>query len=118
MKEALTNIRDDSTPDGNVKAVQLLRNGGLIVELDSENLAKWIRSPKGRAALEEHLGPTVSLRDRQYPIVIQYLPIRTKIEQDGFLRQVEKDNSLPIDSLSAIRWIKPPQRRDQEQRKA
>lgn len=41
-----------------------------------------------------------------------------QLEQDGFLRNIEQENHLPTDSLASIRWIKPPLRRTQTQRKA
>ncbi|KAG1791261.1 uncharacterized protein HD556DRAFT_1310124 [Suillus plorans] len=45
LKTALANIRDRDTPVGNIKAVLTLHNGGLIVELESESLAEWLRLP-------------------------------------------------------------------------
>ncbi|KAG2740247.1 hypothetical protein P692DRAFT_20753706, partial [Suillus brevipes Sb2] len=58
LKEAIGNIRDDNTPQGYIRAVTPLRNGGIIVELDSEELATWLRDPTGRALLEEQFEST------------------------------------------------------------
>ncbi|KAJ8591730.1 hypothetical protein M405DRAFT_711533, partial [Rhizopogon salebrosus TDB-379] len=118
LKETLRKARTDATPAGNLRAVTVLHGGGIIVEMETESLASWCRSPNGRTAFEEHLESTASLSNRTFPIVLQYLPIQTKIEQAGFLRLVEKENSLPEHTLTALRWIKPPQRRSKEQQKA
>ncbi|KAG0692993.1 hypothetical protein DFH29DRAFT_1007803 [Suillus ampliporus] len=52
LKEALSNIRDNTTPAGDIKAVYALHNGGIIVELENENLAAWLQGPIGRTLME------------------------------------------------------------------
>ncbi|KIK34630.1 hypothetical protein CY34DRAFT_59105, partial [Suillus luteus UH-Slu-Lm8-n1] len=79
----------------------------IVVELETESLASWLGSIEGRALLEGQLGPSVSFRNRTYPIVLEYLPIHMQLEQNDFLRKIEQENHLPTDSLSSIRWIKP-----------
>ncbi|KAJ8580391.1 hypothetical protein M405DRAFT_686816, partial [Rhizopogon salebrosus TDB-379] len=101
-----------------VRAVQVQRNGSLVIELDNESLANWLRSATGRAALEKQLDLAVTLRDRTHPVVIQFLPVTWDIYREDFLRRVEKENSLSANSLASIRWIKPPHRRTTEQSKA
>ncbi|KAG2031397.1 hypothetical protein BDR03DRAFT_875981, partial [Suillus americanus] len=108
LKEALGNIRDDDTPSGFIRAITALRNGGVVVELSTEELANWLRSPTGRALIEGQFESTVSFRTRTFALVLEYLPIRLQIEDSGFLWHVESKNSLPDDSLTSIRWIKPP----------
>lgn len=114
----LSESQDDGAPEGNIKAVQPLHSGAIIIELDSKNLANWLRSPAGRQSLEDKLGPLVSLRERTFGIVLQYLPISLKIDHDEFLRKCEEENTLPARSLHSIHWIKPPQRRTKEQQRA
>ncbi|KAG1788584.1 uncharacterized protein HD556DRAFT_1215180, partial [Suillus plorans] len=94
-----------------VRTVQRLRNGGLIIEVDNEQLAGWLKGPTGRVLLESHLDSTASIRDRTYPIVVQFLPISYEIECDNFPRHIEAENHLPPNSIASIHWIKPPQRR-------
>ena len=118
LKTALSSIRAPSTPEGDIRAVQVHRNGGIIIELDNEHIAEWLRTPTGQSELVKQLDSSVSFRNRTYPIVVEYLPIQTQIEQEGFLRQVEHENTLPPESLASIRWIKAPTRRSKEQRKA
>ncbi|OJA13714.1 hypothetical protein AZE42_13442, partial [Rhizopogon vesiculosus] len=86
--------------------------------METENLATWCRSPEGRTAIESHLESPASLSNRTFPIVLQYLPIQMKIEQAEFLRSMERENSLPEHSLTAIQWIKPPLCRSKQQLKA
>ncbi|KAG2757242.1 hypothetical protein P692DRAFT_201673802, partial [Suillus brevipes Sb2] len=101
-----------------IRAVTVFRNGGILVELDNETLATWLRKPSNRTAMASRLGPTVSFRSSAYPLVIEYLPIQTQINNDAFLRAIEEENKLPEHSLISIKWIKPVTRRSQVQRKA
>ncbi|KAG1735860.1 uncharacterized protein EDB91DRAFT_1083499, partial [Suillus paluster] len=74
LKEALMKARDNSTPPGSIRAVMALRNGGIVIEMESESLAKWMNSPLGRTALESNM--------------------ESAIEAVGFLCQVEWENGL------------------------
>jgi hypothetical protein len=118
LREAINNIRDANTPDGNIKAITALRNGGVIVELESEDLAAWLRTPEAKAWLEGQFDSTVSFQTRTYTLLLEYLPIHLQIYDENFLDGIMNENQLPPDSLTSIRWIKPPTRRSQEQRKA
>ncbi|OJA11650.1 hypothetical protein AZE42_10164 [Rhizopogon vesiculosus] len=118
LNNALSKIRKPSTPSSEIQAVQVQCNGSLVIELENENIASWIRSPTGHTALETQLELAVTVQDRTHPIVVQYLPISLPIKRENFLRMVEKENTLPINSLDSICWIKPPHRCSNEQSKA
>ncbi|KAG2747348.1 hypothetical protein P692DRAFT_201867111 [Suillus brevipes Sb2] len=55
IKSALEAAKDDTTPEGTIRSITTLRNGGIIVELETESLAKWLNNQPGRSALENHL---------------------------------------------------------------
>ncbi|KIK41500.1 hypothetical protein CY34DRAFT_761526 [Suillus luteus UH-Slu-Lm8-n1] len=118
LKAALTAIHNGDTPPGDIKSVASLCNGGIVVELEMESLVSWLGSIEGRALLEGQLGSSVLFRNRTYPIVLEYLPIHMQLEQNNFLCKIKQENHLPTDSLSSIRWIKPPLCRSQAQCKA
>ncbi|KAG1741833.1 uncharacterized protein EDB91DRAFT_1247886 [Suillus paluster] len=68
-----------------------------------------------RKLLETHLDSMACIHDRTFAIVVQFLLITYDIEQDDFKRHIETENFLPSNSITSIRWIKPPQRRTREQ---
>lgn len=103
IKEAIILISDETTPKGGVRAVTLFHNGGLMVEMESDSLATWLRKSINRTALTNKLGPTVSFRSSALPVVIEYLPIRTQITDEDFIRATEKENNLPENSLISAR---------------
>jgi hypothetical protein len=116
--DTLMIIEQENTPPRKVKMVLPLRNGGLIIEFNNEHLVKWLRDTEDKTLLTEYLGPSTSIHKQTYPIVAQYLPINLPIEDETLLHKIEKDNNLPNKSIESMRWIKPPQHRSNEQRKA
>jgi hypothetical protein len=42
LKAALSSIRNDTTPNGDIRAVQVHRSGGIIIEMDNDLIAEWI----------------------------------------------------------------------------
>ncbi|KIK37467.1 hypothetical protein CY34DRAFT_92670, partial [Suillus luteus UH-Slu-Lm8-n1] len=111
LSDALIEICSSDTPTGSVRSIQRLRNGGLIVELDNEQLAGWLKGPTGRILLETHLDSSASIRDRTYSVVVQFLLVSYEIEREDFPRLIERENHLQPNAIASIRWIKPPQRR-------
>lgn len=118
LSDALIEICSSDTPTGSVRSIQRLRNGGLIVELDNEQLAGWLKGPTGRILLETHLDSSASIRDRTYSVVVQFLLVSYEIEREDFPRLIERENHLQPNAIASIRWIKPPQRRSKGQRTA
>ncbi|KAG1726348.1 uncharacterized protein EDB91DRAFT_1061666 [Suillus paluster] len=118
IKTTLKAARDDTTPEGTICSITTLHNGGIIVELETELLAKWLNNQPGKSALESHLDIPVLFHQHQYPLVLEYLPIQMQIEQEDFLQQIEQENQLETSALTSIRWIKPPTKCSAEQWKA
>ncbi|KAG2053941.1 hypothetical protein BDR06DRAFT_1008306 [Suillus hirtellus] len=48
IKQALTKASNDETLEGGVKSVQTLHSEAIIIKLDTEELATWLRSPAGQ----------------------------------------------------------------------
>ncbi|KAG2053913.1 hypothetical protein BDR06DRAFT_1008279 [Suillus hirtellus] len=71
IKSALEAAKDDTTPEGTICSIMTLHNGGIIVELETESLAKWLNNQLGRSALENHLDISVSFCQHQYPLVLE-----------------------------------------------
>ncbi|KAG2074138.1 hypothetical protein BDR04DRAFT_1008619 [Suillus decipiens] len=107
-----------TTPPSYIRAVTTLRNGGIIAELDSMDLATWLRSATGRVLLEGQFDSAISFHSCTFALVLEYLPIHLQIKDKDFLQQVELENLLPTELLSSICWIKPPACHSSEQQKA
>ncbi|KAG2739628.1 hypothetical protein P692DRAFT_201652946, partial [Suillus brevipes Sb2] len=94
-----------------IKALLQLRNGGIIIELDSEETMARLRDNATRKKFLHALNYSVTFKDRTYTLVAQYVPTNLLVERPGLLRLVEGKNHLADNSLATMRWIKPPNKR-------
>ncbi|KAG1840200.1 hypothetical protein DFJ58DRAFT_640250, partial [Suillus subalutaceus] len=88
-----------------------LRNGGLIIELDSEATVNRLKVEATQQRFLQALDSSVIFKDRTYTLVVQYIPVNLLIERTGLLRLVEQKNHLETNSLISMHWIKPPHKR-------
>jgi hypothetical protein len=111
LRNALKLVKPDDIANADIKAVMQLKNGGIIMELNTEESAKWMRTAEARTKLTTALKTPINFRDQTYALIIQYLSTSLHTDRPQFLRLVEEENSLKINSLASIRWIKAPERR-------
>jgi hypothetical protein len=110
LREALkTTLPPGGT--GDIKALLQLRNGGLMVEMDSEETANRLKNSEDRNKFLKALDHAVTIKDRTYTVIVQYLPIHMQIDRPGLLRLIESKNELEDNSLISMRWVKPPNKR-------
>ena len=107
--------RMENPPAHRFISAQRLGNGGVLLEMDSESAAGWLNAPATRASFLNHFAPNASVKERAFPIVVQFVPLHFKPDRTPEIRQVEKDNDLPDGSLLRARWIKPAHRRARDQ---
>ncbi|KAF9235754.1 hypothetical protein BU15DRAFT_22280, partial [Melanogaster broomeanus] len=101
-----------------VKAIFKLKNGGLIIELDSHLSAKWLKQENVRENFLLLLGTTATIKERTFPILIPFLPISSPIKDPDWLRALEMENGLVENDIAHARWIKPIEKRAPSQRVA
>ncbi|KAH7907870.1 hypothetical protein BJ138DRAFT_1103956 [Hygrophoropsis aurantiaca] len=119
LKDALseTVIADlDNDLSPTIKSVTRIRNGGIIVELDSAISAAWLKKHEVRDKFIKTLNSAVSFRDRSYSILIPFVPLIINVELDATLRAIEEENDMEKSSAVSMRWIKPAGRRHPQQR--
>ena len=110
---ALTAMEDQSTQ--RFVSAWRLNNGGLLLEMDSEDAAKWLDTPSNRTAFLSHFAPEAALKARTYSLVVQFMPLQFKPDKDADLCSLEVVNRLPTGLIRRARWIKPAYRRAPEQ---
>ncbi|KAG2130400.1 hypothetical protein DEU56DRAFT_715602, partial [Suillus clintonianus] len=101
-----------------VKATQRLRNGGVVIELTTSQAASWARAPANRQAIIEALGIQAQIKNRTFPIIVPFLPVTAPIDSHDWIREVETENDMSPNSIEYVKWIKPKERRDTNQRVA
>ena len=114
---ALDKIRDHSCPPtGKFIGAKKLTNGGVVLDLNEVQTAKWIQEQKRQFI--ENFSATVVIKDRAIAVVVKYVPMSFSLDFPSEYRKIESDSQLPNQSILETRWIKPIERRSQGQRMA
>jgi len=106
-----------NTGEGEVRCVaaKVLKNGGVVLEMATEEVAEWIKGEKGKKAFVESFGASAMLKERAYSIVVEFIPAGCRETLEGSLAEIENENRLPKGTIARVRWMRNPKhwRRDQ-----
>ena len=116
FQKAVADIQTPDSPDVTIKALKILANGGILLELPSNDAANWIKQNEPHQKFAQATGGKLTIKDRSFNIVVPFTPIWIVLEEEMTLRNMEKDNELPEGSITSARWIKPPSKREAFQR--
>ena len=101
-----------------VKGAVLLRNGGLLLELNTAEAADWTCDEANRASILRNIGSGASIKNRSYQVIVQFIPVRFDPDDDEMRRDFETTNDLQPNSVLKMEWIKPVKDRRENQRVA
>ena len=118
FQKAIAEIKEADAPDITIKSLSILRNGGILMEFPSKQAVQWLKQDDRLQRLATASGGNLAFKNRLYNIVVPFVPTTTTLETPETLRAIEEENELPSGVISMARWIKPPQRREAEQRVA
>ena len=71
--KALQDIEDAN--GHRTRAVSRLRNGGVLMELDSEEAVTWFAGAAIRKRFLEKLHPAAAIKPRLYQFMVQFVPL-------------------------------------------
>ena len=89
-------------------AARILENRGVVVEMESEEEADWVRMEDVRQAFEKNFGRSAKVKDQLYQVVASFLPVTFWDELENAASKIEMDNKLPPDCVAHCRWLKAP----------
>ncbi|KJA19538.1 hypothetical protein HYPSUDRAFT_204575 [Hypholoma sublateritium FD-334 SS-4] len=87
---------------------RLLTNGGVILEINSIYGAIHLRNPAVRKEFQKTLGKDVSIKDRQYTILVEFLPVTLQQRLTNMASIIEEDNLYQTGDIHQIRWMRDP----------
>ena len=105
-------------PRPKLKTATLMRNGGLLLEFDSSEAAEWLKGDDVRESFLTNVGSGANIKNRTYQVIVQFVPIQFRPEDDQQLRDYENFNGLALNSVLKAEWIKPVKDRKRNQRVA
>ena len=92
-----------------------LNNGGVVLEMNSKATIGWLSVPAIWASFLGCFAMDSSVWECAFPLVVQFVPLYFKPENNLGVHRVEEDNTLPAGSFLHAHWIKPLYRRTHEQ---
>ncbi|KAI5992804.1 hypothetical protein EDD15DRAFT_2442092 [Pisolithus albus] len=111
ISELLITLEDEDSPYVNIKSAVCLNNGNLLLELNSEAAAQWIRTPPVRETLSTKLGIDAVVKVHTFAVVVPFFPVSYDLTDPAFLSEIERENDMPPHSLHSTRWVKNPEHR-------
>ncbi len=98
--------------------VERLNHGGLLWEMDSPGSVEWLRSEDKFDVFASQFRPELrlQLQKKFYEVLISNLKVSFRPEQD--IHELEEVNGIPAGTIDSVRWVKPINRRDKDQRRA
>ncbi|KAF9562850.1 hypothetical protein CPC08DRAFT_595006, partial [Agrocybe pediades] len=95
-----------------VRLVQRTKDRGILVEMDSEEGAAWLRRTVRKGQLSRDLG--AQIKDRHYHLLVKFAPIT--FDEDMEIQEVLDVNNIDPEKFFRARWIKPKNRRRPDQK--
>src|SRR6266481_4898681 len=97
------------------RAVTRLKNGGILMELGSDEAVQWFSHNNIQKKFLEGLHPDTAIKTRDFHIVVQFIPLTFKPDREVEIRELEESNRTEKGIIAWARWIKPISRRSPTQ---
>lgn len=108
----IATIQDRGRPDTvKVETITRFLNGGTLLQLNSKEVAKWLREPDIEDTFLRKLAKDAYVKERPHNILLRGVPIIFDPNDQSHLREVKEINGLMKYSILKAKWIKPENRR-------
>lgn len=119
LKKALNKILEEiGIEEGRIRTTQNQRDGTTLIEMDSDVATSWIKTQANASKFCAKVGNKVSFRLRQYNIIAFNVPTNLVTDNHDHRIEISEANNFDDDTITALRWAKPIERRSPEQRTA
>ncbi|KAJ7780707.1 hypothetical protein DFH07DRAFT_695380, partial [Mycena maculata] len=95
-----------------------LTNRGVIFVCKDESMVRWVKGMEVMRQFVAALGGTCVFRPRRVELIVEMVPVETRIDDAGTWHVVEADSGMKEGDVLGAHWVKVPQRRANNQRVA
>ncbi|KAF5383104.1 hypothetical protein D9615_004832 [Tricholomella constricta] len=99
-------------------AVRKLRNGGALYEMNSTEAAAWLREENVKKLFVEKFGADVEMKDRSYPLLVEFVPTSLGDNAMEATREIERANGLGEGEITQAKWVRAPHTRTNPNQKS
>ena len=98
---------DEGVSGHKTRAVSRLRNGSVLMELDSEEAVTWFAEGTVCKQFLEKLHPTATIKPRLYQVLVQFIPLSFWPDREVDLREMEEANNIEAGGIVSL-WTPHP----------
>lgn len=102
--------------DPKAVAARVLENGGVVLELETEEAVAWVLDSVVRKSFESNFGGSAKLVDKSFQVVVCFLPVTLRDSLVDAIPKIEEDNSVASGTIVKCKWLKDPKNWNQNQR--
>jgi hypothetical protein len=119
IKTELNKILGDlGLQNGKIRSVNKLRNGGALLEMDSDVATTWLTDQDNCNKMCSKIGPGVVFRTRVHSLIAFNIPLDISPDDQKHREEICEVNNLEPADITLMKWIKPIHRRTPNQRTA
>ena len=119
VNAAIMKITAPTPPkDTTVLEVTKLRKGGFTILFKEKEVVNWLQDPGAEFKFTSEVSRDASIVKRSYSLLVPRIPLTFDPTNEEHLREIEECNSIPVNTITKARWIKPVYRRIPGQRAA
>lgn len=107
---------DNDSDKHSIRAAKRLENGGLLLEANCEEAARWII--KNAEEFTECFGAGTTLMKRTYTMIARFVTVDFNPTSVGAHMELATANNFDPTDIASMKWIKPEEKRSQGQKAA
>ena len=111
-------LKDLGLKEGKIRSVLLQKDESVLIEVDSDDAAKWLTNEINRVEFCVSLGDGVRFKKRVFNVLAFNVPLNLDPSDDYHCDEINETNDLEANTITSIRWAKPINRRTDKQRTA
>ena len=104
--------------DGKIRSISKLPNGRILIEMDSDVATTWLTNQDNQVKFCAKIGQGVQFYTQVHQLIAFNTPLGITPEDPKHRQEVCEANNLELETITMMKWVKPIQRRTQEQRTA
>ena len=106
---ANSDVEDLPPPNSTVCAISEYHNNKLLIETNSHETAKWLKTNTTQV-LQPLVGQLIKILGRLYQVVTSFMPVQFQTNEEG-AQELKISANLPTESISHMTWLKNPEHR-------
>ncbi len=111
-------LREAGIEGKGIRMVTKQRLGGILIEVENDKVAAWLRRETNAREFCEGVGPGTKFKMRTHELIAYNVPLTLEPTNSNHIIEIHEVNQLETGTIKSARWVKPVARRSPSQRSA